>query len=60
MTAPTRVCPKCGHSGPLAAFPLVPGGLTPPQHIRDRQCPRCGHQGRLWVFRQPTRQEARA
>lgn len=60
MTAPTRVCPRCGAAGPLAAFALVPPDLRPPQHTRKRRCPQCGHIGRAWVFKQPTRQEARA
>ena len=61
MTAPLRTCPKCQHRDVLAAFPLVPGGLRPPQHVRYRRCPACGHEGRLWAFRRPapTRQEAR-
>lgn len=51
MTAPLRVCPKCRHHGSLAAFALVPAGLTPPQHKRRRRCPACGAELAAWAFR---------
>ena len=49
-----RQCPRCGASGPVTAFPLVPPCHAPPRHDeRRRRCLSCGAVYRAWVFVRP-------